>query len=433
MAELIRRRLDDIVRRRMGESPVVLLQGPRSVGKSTLLQALAGRHGRQVIDLDDLAVRAAVANDPALFASGRGPVFIDEYQHVPDLLAAIKAELNRDGSPGRFAITGSTRFDSLPLASQSLTGRLHRVEILPFSQGEIDSRRENLVETLFSDPAAAVTPEPSTTTRGQYATRIARGGLPMAMARSEAARDRWFDDYVALCLERDLLDLGRARRPGALAPLLSRLAAQTAQVLNISRAGADVGLPASTASDYVDLFESIFLVRLLPAWGKTLRAATASRPKIHLVDSGLAARLLRLTPERLGRLDTTSLQQFGHLIETFAIGEVLKQASWMEHRPHVGHWRTHDEAEVDLVLEDGRSGSVVGIEVKAGSRIHTRDRRGLRKLRDTLAERFIVGVVLHTGSHCIRYADDERIIALPIDRLWTQATDRSGANSGGCR
>ena len=419
MTGLIQRRLDDIVRRRMAESPVVLLQGPRSVGKSTMLAALARRHDRQVIDLDDLAVRAAVANDPGLFASGRGPVFIDEYQHVPDLLTAIKAELNRDGSPGRFVITGSTRFDSLPLASQSLTGRLHRMEIHPFSQGEIDSRRENLIELLFVDHAALLTPEPSATRREQYITRIARGGFPLALTRSEAARDRWFDDYVALCLERDLLDLGRVRRPGALSPLLSRLAAQTAQILNVSRAGAEAGLPTSTASDYIDLFESNFLLRLVPAWGKTLRAATASRPKIHLVDSGLAARLLRLTPERLGRLDPTSMQQFGHLIETFVVGEVLKQASWMEYRPHVGHWRTHDGAEVDLIIEDGRSGSVVGIEVKAGSRVHPRDRRGLRMLRDRLGERFIVGVVLHTGTHCIRYADDERIIALPIDRLWT--------------
>ena len=424
MSGLIQRRLHEIVRQRMAEAPVVLLQGPRSVGKSTLLRALAEQHGRPVIDLDDLAVRAAVANDPALFTSGHAPTFIDEYQNVPDLLAAIKAELNRDGSPGRFVITGSTRFDSLPLASQSLTGRLHRIEIQPFSQGEIDSRREHLIETLLSDQSAVVTPEPSATTRRQYAIRIARGGFPMALARGEAARHRWFDDYVALCLQRDLLDLARVRRPSALAPLLSRLAAQTAQVLNVSRAGADTGLPASTASDYVNLLESVFLVRLLPAWGKTLRAATAARPKLHLVDSGLAARLLRLTPERLSGLDTTSLQQFGHLIETFVVGEVLKQASWMEHRPHLGHWRTHDGAEVDVVIEDGRTGSVVGIEVKAGSRVHPDDRRGLRMLRDRLGKRFTVGVVLYTGTHCIRYADDERIIALPIDRLWTDPAAR---------
>ena len=419
MENLVQRRVQDIARQRLAESPVVLLQGPRSVGKSTLLCALAEQHGGHVIDFDDPAVRSIAADDPGLFVVGRRPVFIDEYQHVSEVLDSIKAELNRDGSLGQFVITGSTRFDSLPLAAQSLTGRLHRIEIHPLSQGEIDVRRENLLEALFADPLTVVTPQPSTTTRDEYAKRTARGGFPLAQERTEAALVRWFDDYITLCLERDLLELGRVRQPGALAPLLSRLAAQTAQGLNMSRAGAAAGLSASTTSDYVKLFESSFLVRLLPAWGKTLRTAVASRPKLHIVDSGLAARLLRLPPDKLAALDPTSLQQFGHLLETFVVGEVLKQASWMDHRPHVGHWRTHDGAEVDLVVEDGRDGSVVGIEVKASGRVHRHDRRGLRMLREALGERFVAGVVFYTGAHCVRYADDDRIIALPIDRLWT--------------
>ena len=421
--ELVARRLEDIAARRMEESPVVLLQGPRSVGKSTLLRMLAERHGGHVVDLDDPAVRAAVEDDPGLFVSGRRPVFIDEYQHVPALLDSIKSELNRDGSPGRFVLAGSTRFDALPLAAQSLTGRLHRLEILPFSQGEINGTVENLVELLLDDPDATVSPEASVTTRARYAERISRGGFPLALARTGAARARWFDDYLALCLERDLLEVSRVRQPGALAPLLERLASQTAQVLNMSRAGSAVGLPASTTSDYVNLFETGFLLYLLPAWGRTLRSATAARPKVHVVDSGLAARMLRLSPEKLSSLDPAALQQFGHLLETFVVGEVLKQASWMEYRPHVGHWRTHDGAEVDVVIEDGRDGSVVGIEVKSGSRIRSKDRRGLRLLRDTLGDRFKIGVVLHTGPYAARYKDaDERIIALPVDRLWTGAS-----------
>ena len=423
MEQLVQRRLEDVALRRMAESPVVLLQGPRSVGKSTLLRALAGQHDGRVVDLDDPGIRSAAADDPGLFVTGRGPIFVDEYQRVPELLDSIKAELNSDGSPGRFVLAGSTRFDALPLASQSLTGRLHRLDIQPLSQGEIDGHREGLIDRLMDDPAAVVSAVPSTATRDEYAMRLARGGFPLALARSRAARDRWFDDYVALCLERDLLEAGRVRQPAALAPLLSRLAAQTAQILNMSRAGDGAGLSASTAADYIRLFESSFLVRLLPAWGKTLLAATAARPKVHMVDSGLAARLLRVAPEKLGRLDAASLQQFGHLLETFVVGEVLKQTAWMEHRPHVGHWRTHNGAEVDLVIEDGRDGSVLGIEVKAGARVHAQDRRGLRMLRDALGERFVAGVVFHTGPHSIRYRDqaDDRIIALPIDRLWADA------------
>jgi len=418
--DLVNRRLEKIAVSRMAESPVVLLQGPRSVGKSTLLRILADRYGGRLVDLDDPAVRSAVGDDPGLFVSGRGPVFIDEYQYVPVLLDSIKAELNRDGSAGRFVLAGSTRFDSLPLASQSLTGRLHRLEILPLSQGEIGGTRGSLVEALLDDPGATVSPDASATTRDRYTELIVRGGFPLALARTEAARARWFDDYLALCLERDLLEEGRVRQPAALAPLLVRLASQTAQVLNMSSAGRSVGLAASTASDYVKLFEAAFLVRLLPAWGRTLRSATGSRPKLHMVDSGLAARLLRLPPDKLSAHDPAALQQFGHLLETFVVGEVLKQASWMEHRPHVGYWRTHHGAEVDIVVEDGRDGSVVGIEVKSGSRIHAKDRRGLRVLRDVLGDRFTAGVVLYTGPHSIRYKDgDAGIIALPVDRLWT--------------
>lgn len=417
--ELVPRRLEEVALRRMKESPVVLLQGPRTVGKSTLLGTLARRHDSSVVDLDEPAVRFAVDEDPGLFVSGRGPVFIDEYQHVPLILDSIKAELNRDGSPGRFVLAGSTRFDALPTVAQSLTGRLHRLDILPLSQGEIGRDRESLVEALLEDQALAVSSEASATTRGEYVERIVRGGFPLALGRTAATRDRWFDDYLALTLERDLLEPGRVRRPSALAPLLRRLASQTAQVLNMSRAGAAAGLPASTAADYVRLLEASFLVRLLPSWGRTLRSSTGSRPKLHVVDSGLAARLLRLTPGRLAARDPSALQQFGHLLETFVVGEVLKQASWMEHRPRAGHWRVHDGAEVDLVLEDGRDGSVVGIEVKAGARIRSRDLRGLRRLRDALGDRFKGGTVLYTGVHCVRHRDaDAGIVAMPVDRLW---------------
>ena len=314
-----------------------------------------GGTGKRVIDLDDPGVRAAAADDPGLFATGPAPVFIDEYQHVPEVLDSIKAELNRDGSPGRFVLAGSTRFEALPLAAQSLTGRLHRLDILPLSQGEIRSHRENLLEAMFNDPAALVDSTPSGTTREEYIRCITAGGFPLALGRSEAARDRWFDDYSALCLERDLLEAGRVRRLAALASLLSRLAAQTAQVLNMSHAARAAGLPVSTATDYVRLLETSFLVRMLPAWGRTpARFHSGARPKVHMVDSGLAARLLRLPPGKLTGIDPAALQQFGHLLETFTAGEILKQASWMRHRSHIGHWRSHDGFEVDIVAENGR-------------------------------------------------------------------------------
>src|SRR5258705_13984271 len=131
---LAERRLTSVLAGRLGEEPAIVLNGPRTVGKSTLLTALAERLGRAVTDCDDPATRAAVRNDPGRFVSGPRPVLIDEYQHVPELLEAIKAELNRDLTPGRYVLAGSTRYSTLPQAGSALTGRVDVLDVLPLAQ-----------------------------------------------------------------------------------------------------------------------------------------------------------------------------------------------------------------------------------------------------------------------------------------------------------
>jgi predicted AAA+ superfamily ATPase len=417
LGELVDRRMKLVAQQRMRDEPVVALQGPRAVGKTTLLREIAAAHGTEIIDLDDLATRDAVAADPATFVSGPAPVCIDEYQHAPLVLDAIKAELNKDTRPGRFVITGSTRHDALPRAAQALTGRLHLMTIHPLSQGEIAETHEDLIDRLFSDTELVVGATASTTSREDYISRVVAGGFPPALQRgTEVARARWFDDYITLCLERDVAELARIQQKAALPQLLARLAAQTGQVLNIAAAGEAARLKARTAENYTRLLEALFLLHRLPAWGTTLRARAAAMPKLHVMDSGLAARLLRLTAGRLGQRNPTALQQFGHLLETFVVGETLKQVSWMDGIAAVGHWRTHDGAEVDLVIERN-DGSVVAIEVKAGTRVSGRDLAGLRVIRDELGDAFAAGVVMYTGARS--YSADDRIAVLPIDRLWT--------------
>src|SRR5260370_7129166 len=129
---LAKRRLVDVVEARLAEEPVVVLNGPRTVGKSTLLSELARRLGRGVIDCDDLATRAAVRSDPARFVESDQPVLIDEYQHVPELLDAIKAQLNQDLRPGRYILAGSTRYPTLPEAPQPPPDPLTLLPPLPF-------------------------------------------------------------------------------------------------------------------------------------------------------------------------------------------------------------------------------------------------------------------------------------------------------------
>lgn len=244
----------------------------------------------------------------------------------------------------------------------------------------------------------------------------------MALQRPPGpARHRWFDDYVEQAIARDLLELSKVRQRAKLLLLLRRLAGQTAQVLNITKAAEDVGLEQRTADNYTKLLEAVFLLHRLPAWGTTLTARATAAPKLHVVDSGVAARLLRLSPERLAARTPTALTEFGHLLETFVVSELLKQVSWSDRVSGFGHWRTHDGDEVDLVLERD-DGSVVAFEVKAASRVPGGGLSGLRKLRNALGPQFIGGVVLYIGERSYTYED--RIHVVPVDRLWSAPSGR---------
>lgn len=185
------------------------------------------------------------------------------------------------------------------------------------------------------------------------------------MGRAGADRGRWFDNYVRNSIERDAIELTRIRQRQAVADLLNVLAAQSGQVLNLTSVAAGLAIDRKSVEEHVRLLEDLFLVVRIPAWGKTLRARATSRPKVHIVDSGLAARLLRITPTKLATFDPTVLTEFGHLLETFVV-ELRKQVSWLNEPVTIGHWRTHDGDEVDFVIEFD-DGGVLAFEVKAGS------------------------------------------------------------------
>ena len=411
------RRLAPILDALAHEEPVIALHGPRSVGKSTLLATFAASRGVPVLDLDDNAVRDAVLANPSLAVCEHTPACLDEYQRAPGVLDAIKARLNAEGTlPGTAVLTGSTRHDALPRTAQALTGRLHVMTIWPLSQGEIGGTTEDLVTALREDPDGAVAAYPSsTTTREDYIERVCAGGFPLALRRAAGSRNRWFDDYVEQSIERDVLELSRVRQRQVLRDLLSRLAGRTGQVLNLSQASDALGADRKTIEGHTRLLEDLFLIARLPAWGKTLRARATATPKIHVVDSGLAARLMRVTPAKLATLDLTALTEFGNLLETFVVAELRKQISWLDEPAAGGHWRTQDGDEVDFVIEfdDGR---VLAFEVKANERISGADFKGLRKLRNALGDRLVAGVVLHTGVRS--YTLEDRLHVMPLDRLW---------------
>ncbi|MHB1210220.1 MAG: ATP-binding protein [Acidimicrobiales bacterium] len=411
------RRLLSILATLLQEEPVVLVEGPRTVGKSTLLKELAKSTNAPLLDLDEPAVRAAVGDDPSSFISAGPPLYVDEYQKVPLILDSIKAYLNAHPNEDGFLLSGSARHESLPRTSQALTGRLHRIQMYPLAQCEIDGSDENFLKTVFDEPDRAFAPYTSTSTRTNYINRCLRGGFPMAVERTTAGqRNRWLDNYIRLTLERDVTELSKIRQATMLPRLLAVLAGQTAQVLNVKNVASKLEMDEKTAGSYVRLLEAVFLVYLLPGWGKTLSSRATALPKIHIIDSAVAARLLRLTPEKLAQNDPTALTEFGHLIESFVVGELIRQSTWLDNISTVGHWRTVDNDEVDLVIErdDGR---VVAAKVKAGAILSPKDIKPMLKLREKCGQLFHEGIIFTTGGAGYTHPSGVRVV--PIDRLWT--------------
>jgi len=396
----------------MADTPVVLLQGPRQSGKSTLARALIREFpdGRY-LTLDDATVAAAAATDPAGFLRGlTGPTVLDEVQRAPGLMVAIKAEVDRDRRPGRLLLTGSAHVLMLPKVSESLAGRMELHALLPLSQGELEGRREGFVDALFAPDAL-----PSVTgmmERPALVARMLAGGYPEAVARHVPGRRRaWFDAYVATILQRDVRDIAHIEHLTQVPRLLTLLAARMAGLVNHAEISRSLDLPQTTLKRYLALLRMVFLIRELPAWSGNLSKRLVKAPKLLLDDSGLAASLLRLDAARL----EAEPGLVGALLENFVAMELVKQLPWSDTCPQLFHYRSQAGQEIDLLLEDAR-GKLVGIEIKARKTLDGRDFRALRDLEAELPERFHRGIVLYAGSETVSFG--ERLQAMPIEALW---------------
>jgi predicted AAA+ superfamily ATPase len=399
------------VREALGDTPVVAINGARQVGKSTLVTDLLDpHHATHVITLDDATQRDAASIDPHAFVHRDGLLVIDEVQRVPDLLPAIKAEVDRDRRPGRFLLTGSTRLLSTPEMSASLAGRVEIIDLWPLSQGELRGQRERFVDALFSwDPALQIASDLS---RSEYFERVCAGGYPEPLQRGGRRRQAWFSNYVTTVVERMVADVADIERLALMPRLLRVCAARTAAELNTKAVADDIGLPHRTTGAYLTHLQTVFLIHLLPAWSRNLTSKVVHRPKIFVPDSGIAAHLLGV--ERNALMAPTS-PAAGPLVETFVATELRKQLGWADTDAAMYHFRDRSGVEVDLVLES-RDGQVAGIEVKAASTVRAEDLRGLRLLADRLGSQFAGGVVLYTGRQSVPFGD--RLAAVPLSALW---------------
>jgi predicted AAA+ superfamily ATPase/predicted nucleotidyltransferase len=338
---------------------------------------------------------------------------IDEVQHAPELFPAIKRVVDADGRPGRFLLTGSANVFLLPRLAESLAGRMEILPLHPLSQGELADCESNLVDALFG--AAPWQIGAHTLDRVAVCERVIAGGFPEAVARTPGERrDAWFRSYVASLLQRDVRDMANIDGMTDMPRLLSLLAARSSALMNMSEVSRAAGIAHSTLRRYLALLEATFIYQPLPAWSTNIGKRFVKSPKIHLLDSGLAAHLR-------GDVDAAALAQspnLGPLLESFLVQEVRKLLGWSRQAAMPYHFRTATGQEVDLVLE-APGQRIVGIEVKASSNVNQGDFSGLRALAETAGDKFIAGVVLYLGEQRLPFAD--KLWVLPISVLWEAA------------
>jgi len=400
------------------DRPVTLIVGARQSGKSTLALSVAnGAHPARYLTFDDPPTFAAAAGDPVGFLAGlSSDVVLDEVQLVPELFRTLKAAVDRDRRPGRFLLTGSAQVLLLPRLSESLAGRMEILTLWPLAQGEVAGSGASFIDAVFAGeslssrlPAGAGSGLPtSEDVRGL----IALGGFPEVRTLGDARRrSAWFASYVTTILQRDVRDIANVDGLATMPALLQLLAARSATLFNASELSRSAGIKLTTLNRYMTLLETVYLVHRLPAWSPNLGKRLVKSPKLHFVDTGLAAHLIGLDEGGLGGAP----QALGALLETFVVNELQKQAGWSSTRARLFHFRSADRKEVDVIMEDA-AGRIVGVEVRATATPGQADFRGLRALKELAGKRFVHGFVLHLGDAALPFGD--RLEAAPVASLW---------------
>ncbi len=405
------RHLRGAVEAALADTPVVCLLGPRQCGKSTL-----SRHcepGRRYVSLDDGAYLDLALADPQGFVDDLpAQVAIDEVQRAPELSLAIKRSVDANRKPGRFLLTGSANLLQLPRLSDSLAGRMECLYLHPLTVSEIRRSpgkflEEFLAGNLRPKITASGNPGPS-----ELPGLLVAGGYPESIQRDPERADRWRRNYMKSVVERDIGDIAQVKDASDLTRLLAFLESRNAQLLNQSAISQALGHSRATIDRYLTLLERLFLIRLLPAWHSNRSKRLVKTPKLHFVDSGLAATLGELEPGSWNE----ERPRFGHLLESFVLQQLIAMADCLPRPPRFYHYRDRDNTEVDIVMESGRK--IWGVEVKAAASVNRDDAKGLRKLAEIAGDALQGGIVFYDGEAILPLHREAGILAVPISKLW---------------
>jgi uncharacterized protein len=345
------------------------------------------------------------------FVRGLDRAVIDEVQRAPQLLLALKLVIDEDRRPGRFLLTGSANLMALPQMGDSLAGRMAVHTLMPFSQAELKGVQSQFFAHALSQDWPISNQQWPLPAQVDWAEHVLAGGYPDMRQRPTALRrQHWASAYVKSLVERDVRDIAHVQQLAQVPKLLDACAAQCAQLFNAVQLGGQLGLSAGTTERYVEILEHLFLIKRVPAWSKNALNRLVKTPKLHFLDAGLQASLMRLDKTKL----LQHHERFGATLETWVHAELVKAIHTHDEPWRIFHFRDKDQVEVDFVLESP-DGQVMGIEVKASSTVQNSDFKGLRRLQSLGGADFTTGIVLYNGTQALSFGNG--LWAVPFGAL----------------
>lgn len=395
--------------------PVLMLTGPRQVGKTTLLEICAKEGAappRAYVTLDDMDARALARRDPALFLqTWQPPLTIDEVQYAPELFSAIKILVDRDKRNGLFWLTGSQKFQLMRGITESLAGRVAVVDLLGLSQAELDGRAalsQPFVPTAPWIAAARAASAHAPTPLMAVFRQIWLGSFPRLVAQGAKSRDLFYRSYIQTYIQRDVQDVLKVTDQLAFNRFLAAVAARTGQLLNYANLARDVDIDNKTAKAWLSVLETSGLVFLLQPYHTNLTKRMVKTPKLYFLDTGLAAYLTKWP-------DAASLEagsMSGAILETWMVSEIVKSYWHNGLEANFYFYRDTDQQEVDLLIESGDT--LYPVEIKKTASPSQNARRQFAVL-DKLGKTIGPGAVLCLVERDIPLS--QSVTAVPVGYL----------------
>ena len=415
MCNMINRKITNNIVEGLNNFRVVLLNGPRQSGKTTLVKKIADDVGMEYVTLDDPEKLELAINDPKNFLEfyGASPIAIDEIQFAPQLIPYIKIKVDKDTHKGHFLLTGSADFMKMHQVTESLAGRMVRYNLYPLANAEIRNKELNIIDQLFDNE---INRAQNTMSFEKVLDAVIQGGYPEIYFMQSKQRSQWFDSYTDSRIQKDILEYRTisANKLREIKTLLKLLATYNSDMLNFNNLAKRLQMSNKTIQTYVELLESMYIVKTIPSYHVNESLKVIKSPKLHFVDTGLASHLLNLDKENL-LLKKDGV--YGGMIENFVFSELLKQSTYSDNNVMIHHYRDLRKKEVDFVLEN-RNGKIIGIEVKAKASIKARELKPMLELSKESKNNFQAGFIFYGGDEIRPISVEKQLFyCLPLGLL----------------